>query len=199
MPGPCPPQRIAAAAPPTFPSLNRAAIALPRLTWPSPGYFLWLLQTHRQDPAERQALADAAFTVSNPQDACRGLPDSGMLAQSGFGLATKNKMVLVKTAFPGACSVGKKGRRRVSNWRDGLIQTQPWRHRLGSRNSCQWMRVTVLECTASISIHSGVSAGGSAWMTLETKKCLLQATGCTAVHLVSSSFLGCRAFMPMSV
>lgn len=54
------------------------------------------------------------------------------------------------------------------------------------------MRVTAFEYTASNSTHSIASSGGSGSITRETKKCLFLAIGCTAVHLVSNSFLGCK-------
>lgn len=56
------------------------------------------------------------------------------------------------------------------------------------------MVVTVCEYTASISTHFMAVSGGSGSTTLITKKCLFLAMGLTAVHLVSSSFLGCSGF-----
>ena len=57
------------------------------------------------------------------------------------------------------------------------------------------MRVTAFEYTASNSIHSTASSGESGSITRETRKCLFLAIGFTAVHLVSSSFLGCKGVM----
>ena len=63
------------------------------------------------------------------------------------------------------------------------------------------MQRTLPLYTASISIHSILAAvatgtwGVSGSITLVTTKCYCRVTGCTAVHLVSSSFLGCTGFM----
>jgi len=52
-----------------------------------------------------------------------------------------------------------------------------------------------LEKTASISTNTIGSVGRSGLTTLLTRKCFCFDTGVTAVHLVSSNFLGFKGFM----
>ena len=57
------------------------------------------------------------------------------------------------------------------------------------------MICVAFEKTASISTNSTGSVGNSGWITRLTKKCFCLATGVTAVHLLSNSFLGFKGFM----
>ena len=52
-----------------------------------------------------------------------------------------------------------------------------------------------LENTDSISTNAIGSVGKAGWITRLTRKCFCLPTGLTAVHLLSSSFLGFRGFM----
>lgn len=85
--------------------------------------------------------------------------------------------------------------RRHSPARRNLTHTHPCRQRAWSRRSRHAMRLTDFEWTASSSTNSTFVSGGWGRTTLETKKCFSLATGCTAVHLVSSSFFGWTWFI----
>ena len=74
--------------------------------------------------------------------------------------------------------------------REKRHQTQPCRQTLSFCSSRHAMICVALENTASISTSSIGSVGSSGWITRLTKKCFCLAMGMTAVHLVSSSFLG---------
>ena len=76
-----------------------------------------------------------------------------------------------------------------------VAQTQPCFHWAESRKSRHARRIWDFEYTASNSTHSIAAPGNSGSITFETRKCLFLAMGLTAVHLVSSNFFGCSAFM----
>ena len=82
-------------------------------------------------------------------------------------------------------------------WR--FFYTQPWSQTSVSLSSRQGM---IWECwskTASSSTNSIAVSGNSGRMTLLTKKCFLLWLGFTAVHLLSSNFLGLRRFFSLEL
>ena len=74
-------------------------------------------------------------------------------------------------------------------------QTQPCRQTSASCRSRHGMIWLALENTDSISTNAIGSVGNSGWITRLIRKCFCLATGVTAVHLLSSSFLGFKGFM----
>ena len=75
-----------------------------------------------------------------------------------------------------------------------FFYTQPWSQTALLLNSRHPISRLCLSMTASNSTYSTACSGRSGSMTLVTKKCFRWWVGWTAVHLLSSNFLGLSGF-----